>query len=142
MSGPLPKLRSKRSSTVPRGDGHVRRVLLLDDHQGSRIATHYGITALGYDCKAVGSVDALFTAFASYQPDAIIYEWSCRSDSRDGLGARLRAHAADRRLHIAVIILSALDEPRGFRQREEVDAYLTKPFQNAELKTVLEAWIG
>ena len=116
-----------------------RRIVLLDDHKGSRFVTRYLLVLLGHDCKAVESTEAALTAIDTFKPDLIIYEWYARCDVRLGLSVRLRARAAAYRAVPAVIILSALDEPAGFREHEAIDAYLTKPIGPSELEAALRA---
>ena len=124
-------------------DGHLplerlsrpTRILLLDDHDGSRLVMRYALTALGYDCLAVGDTLAALTITGVFEPHAILYEWSTRSGERAGLSFRFRDRLPERAL--SVVILSALDEPDDFRSREEIDAYLIKPLAPRDLASTL-----
>jgi CheY-like chemotaxis protein len=111
------------------------RVLLLEDHEGSRFVTRYALRSLGHDCMAVGDVPTALRLTSSFAPDVVIYEWSTRNEQRFGLGARFRESAQARSL--VLIALSAADEPPGFRQRERIDGYLTKPFRPGDLVPLL-----
>lgn len=70
---------------------------------------------------------------ASLALDVVIYEWNLRHGAR-GFVRRLRAVSMTR---LRVIVLSAQDEPVGFRDAEDVDAYLVKPFDIEQLESVL-----
>ena len=110
------------------------RVLLFDEHAGSRVVMSYALAALGYECVAVGEVDhALFLA-PKFDPHVVIYEWHSRP-SRHGLGRAFRDCRPNRSL--VVIVLSSIDEPTGFREREAVDCYLMKPFAPRDLRIAL-----
>jgi DNA-binding response OmpR family regulator len=110
----------------------VSRVLLLEDHEGARFVMRQALAALGYECRAVASAKSLLQAVVTFEPDVIIYEWATRTEQRVGLSQQIREKAG---LHpVVVIVLSAVDEPAGFRASERIDAYLTKPMNVAALE--------
>jgi len=111
------------------------RVLLLEDHEASRFVTRYALRSLGHDCMAVGDVPTALRLTSSFAPDLVIYEWSTRKEQRFGLASRFREMAPARSL--VLIALSAVDEPPGFRERETIDGYLTKPFRPHDLVPLL-----
>ncbi len=109
----------------------ARRVLVFDEHEGSRTVTCHVLAAEGHIIEAVSSVRALLAAVERFRPDVVIYEWNLRNDAGIGLAAKLHARAAARQL--TVIAVSTLNEPDGFRTRESVQAYFTKPLDMAVL---------
>ncbi len=134
MTQDLPKPRRSSAS----GDAPVRhRILMLEDHEGSREVMRHMLSLLGHDCHAVSTTSAALCAIDTYVPDVVIYEWYTRSDERTGLGTRFRERAKVCGVMLAVVVLSAVDEPDGFCAREAIDAYLTKPVRPAELEAVL-----
>jgi CheY-like chemotaxis protein len=134
MSQRIPKVRRKASTRIP----PIRcRILLLDDHEGSRYVMRHALMSFGHDCKAVSSTRAALLAVETYGPEVIIYEWYTRTDERIGLSLRFRERTAPGVKALAIIVLSSADEPEGFRDREDIDAYLTKPMKPAELELVL-----
>jgi CheY-like chemotaxis protein len=135
LSQRIAKLRPKTTSKIPL---MRRRILMLEDHEGSRYVMRQALTALGHDCKAVSTTRAVLSAIETYEPDVIIYEWYTRTDERIGLSVRLRQRVESTERTIAILILSSIDEPEGFREREAIDAYLTKPMNLAELEPFLK----
>lgn len=111
------------------------RVLLLEDHEGSRFVTRYALRSLGHECVAVGDVQAALLLTGSFAPDVVIYEWNTRNEQRVGLAATFRERSPGRAL--VLIALSAVEEPPGFRERERIDGYLTKPFHPRDLVPLL-----
>lgn len=64
---------------------------------------------------------------SSFRPHVVLYEWNLRNSVGTGLARSIRGAAVG--TGPMVIALSTLDEPEGFRLSEEIDGYLTKPFQ-------------
>jgi DNA-binding response OmpR family regulator len=131
MSQRIARVRPKTTSKVPR----VRRVLLLEDHDGSRFVMRQAFASLGYECRAVGNTNGLLQAVTAFDPDVIIYEWATRGEQRLGLSHQVREQTG--RHPVVVIVLSAVDEPPGFRASESIDAYLTKPMNLATLESLI-----
>ncbi len=113
------------------------RVLVLDEHAGSRAVMGFALQQLGCTQLAVDTCEAALAALDTFLPHAVIYEWNLRKGSGLGLARRLRERSKDRRL--SIVAVSSLDEPSDFRVREPVDAYLTKPFRAAELATIVSS---
>lgn len=116
---------------------HAKRVLVLDEHDGSRFVTAFALTELGHQCATVGNVLAAFATIDTFRPEAVVYEWRLHGGAGVGLGAQLRERAARYVTAPAIIVLSTLDEPSDFRTRESIDAYVTKPFQREDLAALL-----
>jgi CheY-like chemotaxis protein len=109
------------------------RVLIVDEHGPSIAVLFHALTSRGFTCERACSAELALARVASFQPDVVIYEWNLSAGGR-GLPQRLRA-ASTRAL--AVIALSTLDEPAGFREMEQVDAYLMKPLDVAQLDSLM-----
>lgn len=109
------------------------RVLVIDDHVGSRVATCSSLELHGYTCAHAGTASDAFAAIASFHPSIVLLEWSMRGGWGVGLARQLRERAAADQLCLIVIAVSTQEEPDAFCVDEGVDAYLVKPIAAPEL---------
>jgi DNA-binding response OmpR family regulator len=114
-------------------------LLIVDEHGPSRQALLVGFTQRGYTCAAVGSEADALVAIATFDPHIVILEWANRGNLTGGIAARMRGRAAGA---LCIIVVSFADEPLGFRDREQVDAYLIKPALVDEIEDVLLALLS
>jgi CheY-like chemotaxis protein len=128
--------RPGRVSRWPRGSTRwpCHRVLILDEHGPSISVLIHMLEARGCTCMAVSTVAEALDCIAAFEPDVVLYEWHRHDGSGAGLAKRLREASTTLKI---VIALSAHDEPDRFREREPVDAYITKPFDAAQLESAL-----
>jgi CheY-like chemotaxis protein len=108
--------------------------LLFDPHVPSRTITSLVLSTRGHVCEHADSTAAAIAAFDAFRPDVVIYEWDVRGDDASGLARQFRARAETDGRALVVIAVSAADEPIGFCEREELDAYFTKPVFATELE--------
>lgn len=109
------------------------KILIVDEHAPSIAVLSHALASRGHACEAVATVENALACAASLALDVVIYEWNLRGGAH-GFVRRLRATSVTR---VRVIALSAQDEPAGFRDDEDVDAYLVKPFDIEQLESVL-----
>lgn len=109
------------------------KVLILDDHAASNAVLCHVLTSHGHVCEAVTTVSEALECVTFFRPDVVLYEWSLRDGSEVGVPRRLRAASTS---VVAVIAISVINEPDGFCRNEDVDAYLTKPFEVSQLESV------
>jgi len=115
------------------------RLLIVDEHEPSRQTLLVGFAQRGYACEAVGTEAAALLALATFDPHVVILEWANRRDVESGVTARMRARSAR---PLCIIVVSFADEPPGFRDREQIDAYLIKPALVDEIEAVLLALLS
>lgn len=113
------------------------RIVIFDEHAGSRRITTYLLRAAGYLCLPVDHADDAIAAVETFKPDVVLYDWSTRSGDGIGLSRRMRDAARRHERDLYVIVASALDEPSDFRGREAVDVYFTKPIVAREIQDML-----
>ncbi len=101
-----------------------RRLLLLDEDPTSRTLFRHMYTMRGHKVWLAATADEAIEVGGAEVIEVVIYDWSFRDNTGVGLAARLRAASA---WPLVIIALSVLDEPDGFREREDVDDYLVKP---------------
>jgi DNA-binding response OmpR family regulator len=116
----------------------VLRVLILDEHPGSRRMLRFVLGSSGHQVAAVGSVDEAMECLRGFGPDAIVYDWNTRCGPLLGFGREVRSRISSVR---AVIVMSSRDEPMDFCTSEAVDAYFTKPCAMADVARQLEVFV-
>ena len=112
-------------------------MLVIDEYAPSRIATCIALAIRGHICTHVATEPEAVGAIVTFRPDAIVYECHRRDQPARGMSHRLRQVAEVFATNVMVIAMSVLGEPGSFRETDAVDAYLTKPFEAAELDRVL-----
>ncbi|MFT3700185.1 MAG: hypothetical protein QM831_43970 [Kofleriaceae bacterium] len=110
-------------------------MLILDEHDGSRTATCLSLRAAGFVCATANDGAGALSLLDSFQPQAVVYEFSFRSGALIGFARTLRERAG---YPLLIVAASVLDEPPEFCRRESVDAYFTKPFAMRDLKAALK----
>ncbi len=113
---------------------HARRILVLDDHAGSRAVMCRALELRGYVCWEASDEASARSVIAASTPDVVLFEWHLERRPARGLAARLRGLA---RTPMRVIAVSTMDEPADFRDQEGVDGYLTKPIDLDALDRIL-----
>lgn len=105
------------------------RVLIVDGHRPSLVVLHISLQMRGFACECAETADDAVACVGVFVPDVVIYEW--RMLGGIGLARRLRTAC---RNTVVVIALSTQDEPDGFRDLEQVDEYVRKPYDLASLE--------
>lgn len=86
----------------------------------------------GFTCECAETADAGVACVGVFRPDVVVYEWQMPGGA--GLSRRLRTACSNA---IGVIALSTQDEPDGFRDLEQVDAYVRKPYDFGYLESAI-----
>ena len=102
-----------------------RRLLIIDADSISRrvLKTAYGMR--GHTVRVAATAAEGLEAMMAETPEVVLYDWYFRDDTAIGLAKKLRAAAAP--AQVAVLTVTVIDEPDGFREREGVDDYMVKP---------------
>ena len=101
-----------------------RRLLLVDGDATSRTVFKHMFVKRGHQVWLATTADEAVALAKTEVIEVVLYDWSVRDNTGVGLAARLRAASA---WPLAILAVSVLDEPEGFREREDVDDYLVKP---------------
>jgi DNA-binding response OmpR family regulator len=118
---------------------HGMKVLVVDEHAGSRIATCVALSLRGFVSVHVGSAVEALDAIDRFRPDAVLTECWLNGEICTGLATRFRRRALALGHRLIIVILSWHHEPQGYRHSEEVDGYLTKPASIEEIEQLLVA---
>ena len=108
------------------------RVLVVDDEARMASVVAAALERAGYECEACASGEAALAALDARGADAVVTDW--KMPDMDGLELLRRLHAL--RPALPVILLTAHgDVPSAVAaMREGAFDYVTKPFDNDELR--------
>jgi len=112
------------------------RVVIFDDHAGSRDVLGVRLATRGHACRVVETAEAAVAALTSDHPQVVIYDWRTRSGVYAGLASTMRKIAGASGRELLIIVTSSQDQPHPFD--EDVDAYFTKPLDMGELIAFVE----
>jgi CheY-like chemotaxis protein len=113
------------------------RVLVVDEHDGSRTVMCHVLRGRGHLCETVLDASAAMCAIETFRPDIVLYEWCLRRGDGLGLAAKMRSASVRDGRVVRVIVVSVMAEPAGFCLHELVDAYFTKPVDMSILQREL-----
>ncbi len=114
-----------------------KRVLLVDDEPNLLMAVEACLRAESYEVIASRSASEALAVLAESVPDIIVSD--VRMPGMDGYALARHLRASPRTMLVPIVFLTAKDAVddriEGFRSG--VDAYLTKPFETAELLAIV-----
>jgi len=122
-------------------DSHLR-VLVVDEHEQSRLVIAVALRLRGYGCLAVSSGTEALTALAEFQPHVLLLEWASRAGRRPELVTELRALAAAEECTLRIIVTTFEVDTPAPEVLVDIDAYLTKPFTFDVLEATICAVSG
>ncbi|MDT4990095.1 MAG: two-component system, sensor histidine kinase and response regulator [Micromonosporaceae bacterium] len=134
--------RANRVMAEPPATEVQRRILLVEDNDINQMVAVGILTGLGYHLTVANDgIEAVDLATADTY-DAILMDW--RMPRMDGVTAtsQIRRHeGGGRRTPIIAMTASALTTDREACLAADMDDYLTKPVNPAELEATLNRWI-
>ncbi len=113
------------------------RVLVVDDSEVIRELIRVNLELEGLDVRTVDDGEAALAAVPGFRPDAITLDVVMPRLGGFETIERLRSEPATR--HIPVVVVTGRAQAADLARGDElgVDAYLTKPFEPAELVAVV-----
>jgi two-component system sensor histidine kinase/response regulator len=122
----------------------TQRILLVDDHKMSRLATQNILERLGYDVVGVGDGRDAVDAHANGGFDAAIMD--CQMPRMDGFQAtaeirRREVEWGSARTPIIGLSARAMEGDSDAALAKGMDCYLTKPLSVKELRAALHRWV-
>jgi DNA-binding NtrC family response regulator len=111
------------------------RVLIVDDEERMAAVVAAALGRAGHDCETCASAEAALAALEARGADVVVTDW--KMPGMDGLKLLRRLHA--RRADLPVILLTAYGSVASAvaAMREGAFDYVTKPFDNDELRAVV-----
>ena len=141
-TGPISARSSVREDTVARVTHGLGRVLVVDDDEVIRQLIAVNLTLEGFDVvTAVDGQDCL-EKVAEAQPDVITLD--VMMPRLDGwvTATQLRRNPETAGIKVVLITARAQEDDRSRGRQIGVDAYLTKPFDPAEMIRVVRELAG
>lgn len=129
-------------SPVPPATGAPARVLVVDDDEVLRHLVSVNLDLEGFEVATAGDGQECLDRVREVAPDVITLDVMMPRLDGWATAAALRSDAATS--HIKVLFLSARAQQDDLRRGQElgVDAYLTKPFDPAELVRVVRGLLA
>jgi DNA-binding NtrC family response regulator len=111
------------------------RILIVDDEERMVGVVAAALARAGYECEGCPSGEAALAALEARGADAVVTDW--KMPQMDGIELLRKLHA--RRPGLPVILLTAYASVSSAvaAMREGAFDYVTKPFDNDELRTVV-----
>jgi len=111
------------------------RIIVVDDEERMAGVVAMALRRAGYECETCASGEAALAALDARGADVVVSDW--KMPEIDGIELLRRMHA--RRASLPVILLTAFASvPSAVAaMREGAFDYLTKPFDNEELRTIV-----
>ncbi len=111
------------------------KILIVDDERRMTAAISIALQKTGYTCEAFTEAERALEAFKAHGADVVISDW--RMPGMDGMELMRRLHEVQPELPV-VIITAHADVPSAVAaMRDGAFDYVTKPFDNDELRQVV-----
>jgi DNA-binding response OmpR family regulator len=112
------------------------RVLIVEDELNILEALNFVLSRDGWDVRGHGKGDSAVAEVARVAPDLVILDMMLPGRSGLEILRDLRASKATRRLPVLMLTAKGQAKDRDQAMTLGADAFLTKPFSNAELLEV------
>ncbi len=111
------------------------RILIVDDEERMVGVVAAALTRAGYECEGCASGEAALAALEARGADAVVTDW--KMPQMDGLELLRRLQARQPGLPVVLLTAYASVSSAVAAMREGAFDYITKPFDNDELRTVI-----
>ena len=119
-----------------------RRVLLVEDEVNIYEAISFILSREGWDVSGHGNGATALDAVARARPDVLVLDVMLPGRSGLDILRDLRAQAETARLPVLMLTAKGQTKDRDLALALGANAYLTKPFSNAEMVETLRAVAG
>ena len=111
------------------------RILIVDDEERMVGVVAAALARAGYECEGCASGEAALAALETRGADAVVTDW--KMPQMDGIELLRRLHARQPGLPVILLTAYASVSSAVAAMREGAFDYITKPFDNDELRTVV-----
>lgn len=125
----------RREMPIPRSCRKSTRILVADDSPVIRLMLDDLLSAAGYAVRLADDGDAALAMIARERPDVVLTDLNMPRMHGFALIAALRADPQFNDL--PVVVLTSEDSPLKRAQAQDVQAWVVKPFEPAELLETL-----
>ncbi len=111
-------------------------ISIVDDDEAVRMALRMLILSFGWRAHAFESGKSFLDAFSDIQPDCVVLDLNMPGMT----GAEVQETLRDRGIRVPVIVVTGQRDPMLLSRARAAGAFelLSKPFQDAELKSSIE----
>jgi len=120
----------------------AKRILAIEDHEENRRLLRDLLTSFGYELiEAVNGEEGLVSA-ETHRPDLILMDVQLPGIDGYEVTRRLKANSALRHIPVIAVTSYALSGDDVKALEAGCDAYVTKPFDPAELLAKIQEFLG
>lgn len=120
----------------------AKRVLIVDDEPNIVAALEYLLRRSGYEVYAAADGEAALQQVAALAPDLVLLDVMMPEKSGYDVCQRMRANPQWRNIRIAILSAKGREAEISKGLSLGADAYITKPFSNAELVAKIAELLG
>lgn len=120
----------------------MRHVLLIEDEANIAEALRFILSRDGWSVSVVADGALGLAAVAALHPDLVILDLMLPSLSGLEVVAALRADAATAALPVLMLTAKGQERDRAAAEAAGVSDFMTKPFDNAEIRARVRALLG
>jgi DNA-binding response OmpR family regulator len=117
----------------------MRKVLLIEDEANIAEALRFILGRDGWAVTVIGDGAEALAAIGCERPDLVILDLMLPNFSGMEILLRLRAEAATRDLPVLMLTAKGQERDRAAAEAAGVSAFMTKPFDNAEIRARVRA---
>jgi len=122
--------------------GHMRHVLLIEDEANIAEALRFILSRDGWQVSVISDGEAALAAVAGARPDLVILDLMLPGLSGLEILQSLRADPATAALPVLMLTAKGQGRDREAAERAGVSAFMTKPFDNSEIRAKVRDLLG
>ena len=111
------------------------RILIVDDEERMTGVVAMALERAGYECETCASGEAALAALQTRDADLVVTDW--KMPQMDGIELLRRLHARQPRLPVVLLTAHGSVPSAVAAMREGAFDYVTKPFDNDELRAIV-----
>jgi DNA-binding response OmpR family regulator len=124
------------------GDGMTKQILLIEDEVNIAEAIRFILSRDGWQIDVLTDGAGAEAAIARLQPDMLILDLMLPGKTGLQILTELRANPAFAALPVLMLTAKGQGRDREAAERAGVSAFMTKPFDNSDIRAVVRGLLG